>query len=291
MGDYLSNSTIFKCKDSSHEMIPKELMEELNMDHRDIYKNSKNISLISKKVKDYKKESICRLPFCSTIEAEGLGALINYGDKNNGPRISSCCIKTINDMPKIKKLDLTNGRIKNVLNAINELKTSGETVCLNVSGPITIATSLMDSIFFYRELRKNNEQVLALLEAIENGIVDYILKANAVGADIFSFADPAGTIDILGPRVYRILSGKITYNILKRIENKLNNAVVHICGKTSTSLEAIGLVQPNVIELNEPACYDKILLKLVKEKLGVSFIGHSCINMNKSSKIVFLKLY
>ncbi len=286
----MNNTSIFKCSNSNHEMIPKELLKELKIDYCNIYKDSTAISLLSKKIKDYKKETICRLPFCSTIEAENLGALINHGDNSGGPRVSDYFIKTIDAISNVKNIDLTKGKIRDVLEAVSKLKSSRETVCLYVSGPITIATSLMDSSLFYKAFRKDREKLITLLKVIEDSLVDYILEAAAVGANIISYADPVGTIDIVGPKMYEVLSGKITYSILKRIEGKLDNTIVHLCGKTSTSLEAIGLINPNTIDLNEPAPYDEILRNLTKEKNSTSFIGHWCINMRKSSKIVFLKL-
>jgi DNA-binding PadR family transcriptional regulator len=59
-----------------------------------------------------------------------------------------------------------------------------------------------------------------LLEKIENGIINYILEGINYGVDIVSFADPAGTIDIVGPKVYKEVSGKFTYNILKKLEEQ-----------------------------------------------------------------------
>lgn len=271
-------------------MIPKELIKELNINYCDIYKDSTAISLLSEKIKDYKKETICRLPFCNTLEAETLGALINPGDNSGGPRVSDYFIKTIDDMPNVKKINLSRGKIRDVLDAVSKLKAYKETVCLYVSGPITIATSLMDSSLFYKAFRKDKDKLIILLRVIEDSLVDYILEAAAAGVDIISYADPVGTIDIVGPKMYEALSGKITYRILKGIAGKLNNTIVHLCGKTSTSLEAIGLIKSNTIDLNEPAPYDQILRNLTKEKNSTSFIGHWCINMRKSSKIVFLKL-
>lgn len=288
-GDFVNNTPIFKCLNSNHEMVPKELLKELKIDYCDIYKDSTAISFLSRNIKDYKKETICRIPFCNTLEAENMGALINHGDNSGGPRVSDYFIKTIDAISNVKNIDLTKGKLRDVLDSIKELKASKETVCLYVSGPITIATSLMESSLFYRAFRKDKDKLIILLKVIEDSLVDYILEAEAMGADIISYADPVGTIDIVGPKMYEALSGKITYSILKRIEGKLNNTIVHLCGKTSTSLEAIGLIKPNTIELNEPAPYDEILRNLTKEKNSTNFIGHWCINMKKSSKIVFLK--
>lgn len=102
---------------------------------------------------------------------------------------------------------------------------------LDIGGPISIATSVMDSQLFYKILRKDRHKIDSLLKLIENSAVEYISEGIKRSADIISFADPAGTIDIVGPKIYKELSGKATYNILKRIENGLGKSVVHLCGK------------------------------------------------------------
>lgn len=81
---------------------------------------------------------------------------------------------------------------------------------------------------FYKEIRKNKEWTDRLMGAIEDNIVNYMLEGLGRGAKILSYEDPVGSMDIVGPKVYREISGKTTYNILKRIEGQLDGALVHL---------------------------------------------------------------
>jgi len=235
---------------------------------------------LSKKVKEFQGTNYCFLPFCHTVEAEAFGSSVII-ENEAGNRISKYAINGRDEFYKIKKADLSSGRISKILESIVILKDQGEKVCLNIMGPISIATSIMDSQLFYGSIRRDKDSIIKLLEIIEDTIVEFIIKAASLGVDIISFADPTGTIDIVGPKVYKDISGKSTYKILKRIENQLGDTIVHICGKTSTSLEAMGLLETEQIKV-EGNSYGEMLDRVRREREDVKFIGHWCMKLDKT---------
>ncbi len=277
-------SNIFKCTANEVDIIPDSILEELNISYQEANNDAYNMAILSKALKEHNGKEYCRLPFCHTVEAEALGSIVIFNQRL-GNRIGKYSISEISSIESISRMDLSKGRISKVLKAVRILKESGEIVILDVTGPISIATSIMDSKLFYRAIRKDREKVNKLLDIIEESIVEFILEGVKQGVDIISFADPTGTIDIVGPKIYEEISGKSTYRILKSVENKLNGAIIHICGKTSTSLESIGLLDSEKINVDGKN-YFEMIENIRKERNDIKFIGHWCLKLDKLNNVL-----
>ena len=275
---------IFKCSGNEAESIPEAILDNLDVSFEEINKDASKMASLSKRIKEYNNSEYCTLPFCNTVEAESFGSRVIF-DHIVGNRIGDYAIKDINQIEDMLKIDLCYSRISELLKAISILKEAGEKVVLNVTGPITLATSIMDSNTFYRLIRKDNEKANKLLKTIEDSLVDHILESIKNGVDIISFADPTGGMDIVGPKVYKEVSGKSTYNILKRIEGQMGQAIIHLCGKTSTSLEAIKFIKTEKVKV-EGNNYFEMLKNIKDERKDVNFIGHWCMKQQRKNNIV-----
>ena len=130
---------------------------------------------------------------------------------------------------------------------------------------------------FYKAIRKNKEIVNNVLTILEDNIVKYIKEGVKRGAKIISYGDPVGALDIVGPKVYREYSGKFSYNILKRVENEIGSSILHICGKTSTVFQNMGLIETRPIKLKEDITYGESIDYILKNRSDVRIIGHNCI--------------
>ncbi|QAT62891.1 methylcobamide--CoM methyltransferase [Acidilutibacter cellobiosedens] len=270
---------IFKCIGNEIDIIPDKLLEKLKISYETANNRASEMAMLSELIKEENKKEYCRLPFCHTVEAEAFGSEVIFNQRV-GNRIGKYRIEDMDSIGSIQQIDLNKGRISEVLKAVSILKKNGENVVLNIGGPISIATSVMDSQLFYKILRKDRHKIDSLLKLIENSAVEYISEGIKRSADIISFADPAGTIDIVGPKIYKELSGKATYNILKRIEKGLGKSVVHLCGKTSTSLEATGLLESEIIETEGKDYFQMIQNAKLKRK-DIKFIGHWCLKTDR----------
>ena len=270
---------IFKCVGNEGDGIPKEILDKLNLSNDDANKFADNLVKVSQALKEYNKEIYCTVPFCHTVEPEAFGSSIIF-DNLVGNRVGKYAINDINSASSITNIDLKEGRIAEVLSAIKKLKDQGEKVRLDVTGPISIATSIMDTQVFYKAIRKERKIIDYLLKVIEYSLVEYMTEGLKQGVDIISFADPTGTMDIVGPKLYKDISGKSTYNILKRMEDLLGESIIHLCGKTSTSLEAIGLLEVERIEIGGLS-YENMIEEIRKERKDIKFIGHWCLKLDR----------
>ncbi|HBP66565.1 MAG TPA: uroporphyrinogen decarboxylase, partial [Desulfosporosinus sp.] len=139
------------------------------------HSDKNKMAIIANELRKYRGDVIVRVPFCVTVEAEAYGAHIKLGDSLNGPRVESYRFTAIEEMSELQGLMLNEGRINEVLEAVEILARSGENVALSVEGPFTIVSSLIDPLNFYKGLRKDPQRILEILSVVEEGIIRYSL--------------------------------------------------------------------------------------------------------------------
>lgn len=287
----MDNNLEFKCNNNDGEGISKEIAKALDINFRKANYDGKEMAAISQKIKNYNKSVICTVPFSATIEGESLGSQILFSGDNVPPRIGQYIVNHIEDIYKIKKANFNEGAMKAVLDAAKILSDSGEIVCVAIEGPFTIANELMDSSLLYKSLVREKEAMNHLFEVIEDEILEYIKMAVKSGASIISYADPAGTLDIVGPRVYKEFSGKISCDILKKSLADLNNSIIHICGKTSCSLEKCDLASKHQIKLQSEMQYGEAIVYVLKNRKDIKLLGNGCIKRSNLKNLYEIKIY
>jgi len=273
----MENIVGFKCEGENMEQIPEIVVNKTGITFPEIHQDKNQMARLAKEIRAFRNDTIARIPFCVTLEAEAFGGNIKLGDAKTGPRVSNYIFESIEEMQHMCEINLEIGRIREVLDCVELLRSQGEVVALSVEGPFTIISSLIDPINFYKGMRKNKEAVTKIIKVIEDSIVNYIIEGLKRGAQIISYGDPVGTIDIVGPKVYEEVSGRSSYNILKRVERHLDSAAVHICGKTSTAFVKLGLAETIPVEFTEDVKYGEAINIVLKERSDIKFIGHRCI--------------
>ena len=141
----MSEVVDFICVSDQLEEIPESIVKNSGLIFPDVHSKAEYIVELSKGLKKYKNDILCRLPFCNTVEAEALGGNIKLGDAKTGPRVESYAYNSLDELLEIGEIDFKSRRIAEVLKAVQILRDQDETVVLNVEGPFTIITSLIDS--------------------------------------------------------------------------------------------------------------------------------------------------
>lgn len=272
----------FKCQGESPEEIPVSIINSTGISFYKAHADKNAMAVIAENLKEYKGDCICRVPFCLTVEAEAFGAKVIIPDEKTGPSFESYRFNSIEELVEIEEVDLLRGRINEVLNCVEILEKNENVVALNVEGPFTILALLIDPVALYKEISKHRDLIAEALRVIENSIVKYISAGIEKGAKIISYADPTGALEIVGPKIYREISGKVSYNILKRVEGELAGAIVHLCGKTSTAFDKIGFCKVKPVTVAGGLTYGEAICQLYKDK-NVKFIGHRCMKSTPMS--------
>ena len=174
------------------------------------------------------------VPFCMTVEAEVMGADVNMGDKLCEPHVVISPLASCDQWKTLKPLDLKAGRIPVVIDAIRILKEKGNTVPVvgNVSGPVSMAGTMVDMEILLKAMRKTPEDVHGMLDFITDQLIIYGQALLDAGADAISIAEPSGTGELLGPRHFAEYTVPYVNKVLDALDTPAK--IVHICGRLSS---------------------------------------------------------
>jgi len=258
------------------------LVKELGITCRNAHADATGIARVAIRRMEQADDLFCRLPFCVTVEAEAFGATVKIPDDDSGPRCDGYLFSRIEELLQLAPMELGRGRITEVLKSITLLHKEGHMVALNVEGPLTILGLLIDSATLFRGIITHRQILEQALSILEESLVRYIRLGIRHGASIISYADPAGTLEIFGPKLYREIVGLSSYRLLQQFERTGEGAMIHLCGRTSRSLEKAGLCTAHAVEMPSGTTYGNNLRSLIHANKPI-LIGHNCM---KSSPLV-----
>ncbi len=182
------------------------------------------------------------VPFCMTVEAEAMGAIVNMGNRLCEPHVVHSALTACAQIDKLQSLDLQAGRVKTVLDAIEILRNKGTDVPVigNIAGPISVGGTLLDMSVLLREFRKSPASAQCYMEFICENLINFGKAQIAAGADVICISEPSGTGEILGPQNF----ADYTVKYLNRILDKLTVPVkiVHICGRLKSVYDIISQI-------------------------------------------------
>lgn len=269
----------FNCTYDNSAGINEEITKNLNLSFPDAYKYCDTMSSIAKELRKYDKADFCELPFCHTVEGEAMGGIINYGNDKVGPRAKEYICKTAEEVLNLPSIDFTKGRIAEVLKACRKLRNEGENVVLEISGPFTILNVLMDARYVFKIFKKQPEEMQKIFDKFQSEILRFMEEGQKSGANLISFADSSGGVNILGPKMAEETVERFTYPLLKKAEQLINeDTLLLLCPKTTFALLGTDKASLYDIELSKPMKYGEGCIEIIgKTKIA----GQMCIkNIN-----------
>ncbi len=260
----------------SGEAVLKSL-KSLNMNVPDCYMNAEDMAELSLKVKRKQNHPFAILPFCHTVEAESFGGIVNYGDYSSGPRTGGYVFTSVDEVSEQGIPDFNKGKIREVIRAAEILNSRDETVLYELSGPITILNGLMDAGIIFKSQRKNPEGFKKMLGTIEKMLLLFTEKLVNAGVKIISYADSAGGLNILGPRVSEFMAEEFTVPFLMKMQELTRGkCLIHLCPKTFWLLESGGFAEKEEMSFEGDMTYGE----LMKYSIGrTDFMGDRCLNL------------
>lgn len=231
----------FHCTYDNSAGINGDVTTGLGLTFPDAYLRHETMARLSKALKAHDKAVFCELPFCHTVEAEALGGIVNYGDEKTGPRAGAYICNSLEEVLKLPSMDLTQGRIREVLLACRELSGQGEHVVLQVSGPFTILNGLLDAKYVFKGWRKEPELMKEIFWKLGGECLRFMEEAKGHGVEFISYADSAGGVSILGPKMTAQVMEAFTYGFLKEAEKFADErTMILLCPKTTLALLGTG---------------------------------------------------
>lgn len=240
------------CPGGMMNMITKDLMDTIKVYLPEAHSNAEKMAELAKSVYDNACFENYGVPFCMTVEAEDMGAIVDMGSDIYEPHVIKYAIKSVDDWKNIKPIDPEKSRSKIVLDAIKILKKSTKDVPIvgNLTGPVSTASSLMEPTDFYKELRKKNKSAHEFMDYVTNQLIAFAKDQVEAGADIIAISDPSGTGEILGPKFFSEFVVTYMNNIIDSLKDTGVKTIVHICGQMGPVLDRVNEIKADVLSFD-----------------------------------------
>ena len=205
------------------------------------------------------------VPFDLGVEAEVLGAKMNYYDEVEGLLYPTISVKSIVTADDVKiPADLKNaGRIPVITGAIKALRrTLGNDVAIGtyLLGPFTLAGQVKELDTLYEESFLNPEETGKLLERLSELIVKIAKIYQEAGADYFTLREMGGTSDVMSPKSFRSL---IKPHLVRILAEMPRPSILHICGDTNAIIGDMAECGATAVSVDQ-----KNRLAETRQKLG-----------------------
>lgn len=278
----MAGITEYKCRYSNSVGVCDAVTEGLGLEFPDAYMHSDTMQTLAKAIKKYDGANFVLLPFCRTVEAEAMGAVLNYGDSNTGPRAKDPICANLDDLLALPEIDF-NGtfklqgsnkeiplRIHELLDAIRSMKAEGETVCLELTGPFTMLNALMEPRLVFKAYRKEREKMKLVFDKLGDQLLRYIEEAKNAGTDIILFSDSAGALDILGPKFLTNAVEDFYDPFVRKVAELMDeNCIFLLCPKFTYALIDTGHAEFREHQLEEGVDFLEAMLRM----RGIAKVG------------------
>ena len=119
----------------------------------------------------------------------------------------------------------------------------------NLVGPVSVASSVIDPVGFYKDLRRHKEEAHQFMTFVTEQLIAFANAMIENGADVIAISDPSGTGEILGPKFFEEYAVKYLNMLLDGIKDQEKGTIVHICGQMRSVYEQIDKVAFRCVEL------------------------------------------
>jgi len=222
----------FICPGGMMSMITIEAMRELAADWPRCHRDAAEMSRLALGVQTLTGIENLGVPYCMTVEAEAMGAGVSMGTRESEPRVAAYPLDRLGEFAGLPPLRAGTGRVGVVAEAIHRLCTEAQPypVIANLTGPVSLATSLIEPMTFYRAMGKEPALVHEFLHFISENLIAFGRLMLQAGAPILAVADPSASGEILGPRRFAEFAIPYLNMILDTLQDSCVASLVHICG-------------------------------------------------------------
>ena len=240
------------CPGGMMNMVTAELMEKAGVYLPEAHRNARMMADLAKAVYENECFENVGVPFCMTVEAESMGAPVDMGSNVFEPRVKDYIMSSVSEYRTLTVPDVSNGREAVVLEAIRILKEemNGVPVIGNLTGPISTASSLMEPMVFYRELRKKNADAHEFLQFVTDQLIVFGRAQIAAGADVIAISDPSGTGEILGPKYFEEFAVNYLNQLVDALRSEGAGTIIHICGQMNPVYEQVKELHSQVLSFD-----------------------------------------
>ena len=216
------------------------------------------------------------LPFCMTVEAEALGAEVDYGTADIQPFIVREPIQTVAEIADYRPSDPpARDRRPVVLEALRRCREAAPDVALvgSVVGPLSLAAQLLEASLLLRATFREPAAVQALAETTREFVTAFALAQLDAGADVIMVADPTATGEILGAARYAEFAQPYLDRLIADLRATGAPVILHVCGNVRAILPLLAATDVEAISLDETANVREARVALTRQRLMGNISG------------------
>jgi MtaA/CmuA family methyltransferase len=209
------------------------------------------------------------VPFDLGVEAEALGAKMNFYDEVEGllyPTIKEKSVKEADDIRIPNDLERA-GRIPVVTGAIKALREElGDEVAIGtyVLGPFTLAGQVKELDELFEESFLEPEKTNKLLEKLSDFIIRVSRIYRDAGADYITLREMGGTSDVMSPKSFKSL---IKPHLIRILSAMPRPSILHICGDTNSIITDMAECGADAVSVDQKNCMAETRQKLGPEAI------------------------
>jgi len=277
------------CPGGMMNMVTMDIMKEAGIKFPEAHRDAKMMANLATAVYEKGCFENYGVPFCMTIEAEDLGAKVDMGTDIYEPHVVEYAINSVKEWKKLSGADNIQSREEVVINAIKLLKLKGQDVPIigNLTGPISVASSIMEPVAFYKELRKSNHESHEFMDFVTTQLILFAKKQIEAGVDIIAISDPSGTGEILGPKLFEEFAVKYINKLIDEIQKENIYTIVHICGQMKNVYIEVDKIRSDVLSFDSIVRINDAR-KNLKDRLLMGNVSTYTIEFGEPKKIAEL---
>lgn len=275
------------CPGGMMTMIVREAMEQLNCYWPEAHCDAALMARLSEGMVELGGIENLGVPFCMTVEAEGMGGPVNLGHPTREPHVTAYALDRLDDLGKLQRLDPGKGRASICCEAVRLLRSRNPElpVIANLTGPVSLATSLVDPLLYYRALRRDPSSVHRLNEVCTEDAIRFGDALLDAGADHICIADPSATGDLLGPEAF----GEFCLPYLNRMSDHFQMrqgtaVIIHICGNIKATGRLLPQLTAGVVSVDSVVSIQH-LRELAPEKVAMGNVSTFILEKGSPEKV------
>jgi len=208
-----------------------ESMEKSGFSFPDAHKKADDMAGLAAAAYEVMGLETVKVPFGMTVEAEALGAIIEFGGKDNFPQVKTKANTNIINT----EINLEDqARVRVLLDAIRILKEKYNNklvVASAVIGPLSLLSMLFGLSEIFMLMMDNKSKFKEYMHFSTEVAIKHARLQIEAGTDVIQIGEAAASGDLIGPLTYKELIFPYHKKLCEEIDIPV---VLHICGNISS---------------------------------------------------------
>lgn len=265
----------FICPGGMMNMMTVQAMQALDADWPRCHTDATEMSRLAQGVQELTGLENLGVPYCMTVEAEAMGAKVIMGKPESEPRVAQYPLEKLSKFQSLSRLRPGSGRLGTVAEAIERLtiRKPPFAVIANLTGPVSLATSLIEPMTFYKMLGKAPDLAHEFMQFLTENLISFGRWMLQAGARILTISDPSASGEILGPRRFAQFALPYINRILDALQNYYAASLVHICGNLKPVFPLLSRLHTRAISIDSATSIPAMQSALGKNQVVVGNVS------------------